>query len=196
MDLCLLVMNEWRKEGRKEGMCIYIPHIHIVWVWVPVIKAIGYLNINLWKRRKLYGRLSSSLSKPKLLFDNDCTAIFIWVFPVHCGNNKKDFGFRVWSRENMVMILVRKRSVVMRGLCKFLRNWYLIDKCRSGRRKRARAQSSQKRSVIAIEVNGTPTAIKGTLSKKRTYLSICKRGGFSPDNLAFTQVYVFRQTRS
>ena len=42
-----------------------------------------------------------------------------------CGINKemtneKDFDFRVRSKENMVMILVRKRSAVMRGLCKFL----------------------------------------------------------------------------
>ena len=35
--------------------------------------------------------------------------------------NEKDFDFRVWSKENMVMILVRNRSAVMRGLCKFLR---------------------------------------------------------------------------
>ena len=35
--------------------------------------------------------------------------------------NEKDFDFRVRSKENMVMILVRKRSAVMRGLCKFLR---------------------------------------------------------------------------
>ena len=35
--------------------------------------------------------------------------------------NEKVFDFRVRSKENMVMILVRKRSAVMRGLCKFLR---------------------------------------------------------------------------
>ena len=35
--------------------------------------------------------------------------------------NEKDFDFRVRSKENMVMILVRKRSAVLRGLCKFLR---------------------------------------------------------------------------
>ena len=35
--------------------------------------------------------------------------------------NEKDFDSRIWSKENMVMILVRKRSAVMRGVCKFLR---------------------------------------------------------------------------
>ena len=35
--------------------------------------------------------------------------------------NKKDFDSRFRSKENMVMILVRKGSAVMRGLCKFLR---------------------------------------------------------------------------
>ena len=35
--------------------------------------------------------------------------------------NDKDFDSHVWSKENMVMRLVRKRSAVMRGLCKFLR---------------------------------------------------------------------------
>ena len=34
--------------------------------------------------------------------------------------NEKDFDSRFRSKENMVMILVRKRSVVMRRLCKFL----------------------------------------------------------------------------
>ena len=35
--------------------------------------------------------------------------------------NEKDFDFRVRSKENMVMILVRKSSAIMRGPCKFLR---------------------------------------------------------------------------
>ena len=35
--------------------------------------------------------------------------------------NEKDFNFRVRSKENMVMILVRKRSAVTRELRKFLR---------------------------------------------------------------------------
>ena len=35
--------------------------------------------------------------------------------------NEKDFDSRIWSKENMVMILVRKRSAIMWGLCKFLR---------------------------------------------------------------------------
>ena len=35
--------------------------------------------------------------------------------------NEKDFDSRIWSKENMVMILVRKRSAAMRGVCKFLR---------------------------------------------------------------------------
>ena len=35
--------------------------------------------------------------------------------------NEKDFDSRIWSKENMVMILVRKRSAVMLEVCKFLR---------------------------------------------------------------------------
>ena len=35
--------------------------------------------------------------------------------------NKKDFDSRVRWKENMAMILVRKRSAVMRGLSTFLR---------------------------------------------------------------------------
>ena len=35
--------------------------------------------------------------------------------------NEKDFDSRIRSKENVVMILVGKRSVVIRGLCKFLR---------------------------------------------------------------------------
>ena len=38
------------------------------------------LNIKIWKRRNQWGRLSSSINKPELLFDNDCTTIFIWFF--------------------------------------------------------------------------------------------------------------------
>ena len=35
--------------------------------------------------------------------------------------NEKDFDFRVRSKENMVMTLVRKRSEMVQGLRKFLR---------------------------------------------------------------------------
>ena len=116
-------------------------------------RLLKYLNM---EKAEQFGRLSSSISKPaELLFDNDCTTIFIWVFSVHCRNNifilfckdlscnfyialvvlfwpdsfgfikkmgnEKDFDFRVRSKENMVMILVRKRSAVMPGLRRFLR---------------------------------------------------------------------------
>ena len=113
----------------------------------------GCLNIKIWKRRNQKGRLSSSVGKPELLFDNNCTTISIWDVSVHWRNNiffqfcknlscnfyiapvvlfwpdsfgtikkmgnEKDFDSRIWSKENMVMILVRMRSAVMRALCKF-----------------------------------------------------------------------------
>ena len=53
-------------------------------------------------------------------------ALVVLFWPDYFGNimkigNEKDFDFRVRSKENMVTILVRKRSAVTRGLRKFLR---------------------------------------------------------------------------
>ena len=54
----------------------------------------------------------------------------------------------------------------------------MIDKCRLGQN--SESTIIRKRSVIAVEANGTPGAIKETLSKKITLSSICKRGCFRP----------------
>ena len=50
--------------------------------------------------------------------------VFFWPYSFGIINkmvNEKDFVFRVRSKENMVMILVHKRSAVMRLVRRFLR---------------------------------------------------------------------------
>ena len=80
--------------------------------------------------------------------------------------NEKDCDSFIRSKENMVLILVRKRSAAMHGLCKFLSkprcqfDTWLTSVDEVGIKERE--QNLKLRSVIAVESNETPGVIKKT----------------------------------